>query len=94
MHRDSWFAQVESLVDLEDVRWIFVSHDDSDHVGNLHELLDRCPNATLVANFFMHERMAVEPQPLGGRVSGRGHQPVSRPRAGAGTSSGVALVDG
>jgi flavorubredoxin len=64
MHRDSWFAQVESLVDLEDVRWIFVSHDDSDHVGNLHELLDRCPNATLVANFFMHERMAVEPQPL------------------------------
>ncbi|HVY09094.1 MAG TPA: MBL fold metallo-hydrolase [Mycobacteriales bacterium] len=64
LHRDSWFAQVESLVDLDDVRWIFISHDDSDHVGNLHELLDRCPHATLVANFFMNERMAVEPRPL------------------------------
>lgn len=64
IHRDSWFAQVFSLVDPEDVRWVFVSHDDTDHVGNLHELLDACPNATLVANFFMTERMAVEPRPL------------------------------
>jgi flavorubredoxin len=64
IHRDSWFAQVESLVDLDDVRWVFISHDDTDHVGNLHELLDRCPNATLIANFFMNERMAVETQPL------------------------------
>jgi flavorubredoxin len=64
LHRDSWFAQVESLVDLEDVRWVFISHDDGDHVGNLPELLDRCPNATVIANFFMHERRAVEPHPL------------------------------
>jgi flavorubredoxin len=64
IHRDSWFAQVFSLVDPEDVRWVFISHDDTDHVGNLHELLDTCPNATLVANFFMTERMAVEHHPL------------------------------
>jgi flavorubredoxin len=64
-HRTTWFEQVTSLVDPEDVRWIFISHDDGDHTGNLHQLLDLCPNATLLANFFMTERQAVEhPLPL------------------------------
>ncbi len=34
-NRDAWFANVSNLVDLEDVRWIFLSHDDRDHSGNL-----------------------------------------------------------
>jgi flavorubredoxin len=65
VHRDTWFEQVLSLVEPEDVRWIFISHDDSDHTGNLHELLHLCPNATLIANFFMTERQSVDrPLPL------------------------------
>lgn len=69
IHRDQWFEKLLSLVDPSDVRWIFVSHDDSDHVGNLYELLEICPNATLVGNFFMTERMSAD-RPL----------PVSRMR--------------
>ena len=65
VHREHWFDQVFSLVEPEDVRWVFLSHDDGDHMGNLHELLQRCPNATLVANFFINERQALErPLPL------------------------------
>ena len=64
LHREQWFRQVLSLVEPEDVRWVFLSHDDGDHVGNLHELLQMCPNATVVANFFMTERMSVEQHPL------------------------------
>jgi flavorubredoxin len=64
LHRDTWFEQVFSLVEPEDVRWVFISHDDGDHIGNLHELLAACPNATLIANFFMTERMSVEHHPL------------------------------
>jgi flavorubredoxin len=64
LHRRSWFEQVLSLVDPEDVRWVFLSHDDGDHVGNLYELMQMCPNATLVANFFATERMSVEAHPL------------------------------
>ena len=60
VHRDHWFEQVFSLVEPEDVRWVFLSHDDGDHIGNLHELMGRCPNATLVANFFITERVALE----------------------------------
>jgi flavorubredoxin len=49
--RDRWASQVFSVVEPEDVRWIFVSHTDHDHIGNLDLVLERCPHATLVANF-------------------------------------------
>jgi flavorubredoxin len=60
VHRDHWFEQLFSLVEPEDIRWVFLSHDDGDHMGNLHELLDLCPSATLVANFFIHKRQTLE----------------------------------
>jgi flavorubredoxin len=49
--RDLWAPQVFSVVEPEDVRWIFLSHTDHDHVGNLDLVLERCPNATLVGSF-------------------------------------------
>ncbi|GIH25685.1 hypothetical protein Aph01nite_39950 [Acrocarpospora phusangensis] len=50
MHRDAWREDVFSVVDPADVRWIFISHDDPDHIGNLPLALDLCPNATLVTS--------------------------------------------
>jgi flavorubredoxin len=49
-NRAAWFEDVFSLVAPEAVRWIFVSHNDSDHAGNLVEALDRCPNAMVVTS--------------------------------------------
>lgn len=60
LFRDQWFDSVTSLVDPDDIRWIFVSHDDGDHVGNLAELLAMAPNAKVVANFFTNERMRAD----------------------------------
>jgi len=60
IHRRLWLDQVFNLVDPDDVRWIFLSHDDGDHTGALHDVLDLCRNATLVANFFTTERLALE----------------------------------
>lgn len=48
--RESWFEDIFSLVSPGDVRWIFVTHNDSDHSGNLLEALDRCPNARVVTS--------------------------------------------
>ncbi|GAA0430554.1 hypothetical protein Acor_46270 [Acrocarpospora corrugata] len=48
IHRDAWREDVFSVVSPEDVRWIFLSHEDPDHIGNLTTALDLCPNATLV----------------------------------------------
>jgi flavorubredoxin len=58
--RDLWLENVASLVDFEDIRWIFLSHDDRDHAGNLLALLDACPNATLLTTWFSIGRMAEE----------------------------------
>ncbi len=65
IYRDRWLDMVFSLVDPEDVRWLFLSHDDGDHTGGLHAVLERCPKATLVTNFFSVERLSLEaPLPL------------------------------
>jgi flavorubredoxin len=63
--RDGWLEQVWSVVEPEDVRWIVLSHDDHDHVGNLDAVLEACPRATLVASFGITHRLAGDvPLPL------------------------------
>lgn len=57
-NRKDWMNDVFSLVDPTDVRWVFLSHDDPDHWGNLRETLEMCPNAVLVTNWFSVERLA------------------------------------
>ena len=64
VHEELWREKVFSLVEPGDVRWIFLSHDDGDHTGGLLDALARCPNATLVTNFFSVERLALEKPPL------------------------------
>jgi flavorubredoxin len=60
MHHDLWLEKTFSVVEPEDVRWVFLSHDDGDHTGALLDVLELCPNATLVVNFFIVERLALE----------------------------------
>lgn len=60
MDRIDWLAKVANLVDLAEVRWIFLSHDDRDHAGNLMQALEACPNATLLTTWFSVGRMFEE----------------------------------
>lgn len=55
-NREQWLEDVFSLVEPSDVRWVFVSHDDVDHTGNLEQVMDACTNARLVCNWAMVER--------------------------------------
>jgi flavorubredoxin len=55
-NREQWLKDAFSLVEPEDVRWVFLSHDDVDHSGNLEEVMSACPNAQLVCNWAMVER--------------------------------------
>jgi flavorubredoxin len=64
VHRERWLDAVCSVVEPEDVRWIFLSHDDGDHTGGLLDMLEMAPNATLVTTFFSVERLALEKPPL------------------------------
>jgi flavorubredoxin len=55
-NRRQWLEDVFSIVEPADVRWVFLSHDDVDHTGNLEQVMNACPNATMVVNWPMHER--------------------------------------
>jgi flavorubredoxin len=66
-----WLDTVTSIVDPGDVRWVFLSHDDGDHIGNLAEILALAPNATVVTNFFSNERVRIDhpgTMPIGRQV--------------------------
>ena len=56
--RDAWTENAFSVVAPEDVRWIVISHDDHDHLGNLDVVLEQCPQATLVASYPIVARLA------------------------------------
>lgn len=63
--REGWLANLWSVVEPADVRWIFLSHDDHDHIGNLEPVLELCPQATLVANWSITSRLGGDvPLPL------------------------------
>ena len=55
-NREQFLEEVFTLVDPEAVRWIYLSHDDVDHAGNLDEVMTACPNAKLVCTWAMVER--------------------------------------
>jgi flavorubredoxin len=57
-NRKQWLDDVFTLVDPDDVRWVFLSHDDIDHTGNLGEVMAACRNATLVSSWAIMERNA------------------------------------
>jgi flavorubredoxin len=41
---------LESVIDPQDLRWIWLTHDDADHTGNIEKVLESAPNARLAAN--------------------------------------------
>jgi flavorubredoxin len=57
-NREQWLDDVFAIVDPNDVRWVFLSHDDIDHTGNLTEVMTACPYATLVSSWAITERNA------------------------------------
>ena len=57
LSRDQWLDAAFSIVEPDDVRWVFLSHDDHDHSGNLATVLDLCRHATLVTTQFTVERV-------------------------------------
>lgn len=61
-NRDRFLEDLFGIVEPEDVRWVFLSHDDVDHYGNVDAVMDACPNAILLTNWFTTERLHGELQ--------------------------------
>ncbi|HUZ20544.1 MAG TPA: MBL fold metallo-hydrolase [Acidimicrobiales bacterium] len=55
-NRRAWLEDTFSIVEPGDVRWVFLSHEDPDHAGNVAEVMEACTNATLVCSWALTER--------------------------------------
>jgi flavorubredoxin len=48
---DDFVAALESVIDPEDLKWIWLTHPDQDHIGSLQRLMDRLPEVRLITTF-------------------------------------------
>jgi glyoxylase-like metal-dependent hydrolase (beta-lactamase superfamily II) len=55
---------LRELIDPSELRWIFVTHADRDHVGALARLLIEAPNATVVTSLVTFGLMSVGSEPI------------------------------
>lgn len=56
---DAFLDALEAEIDLTDLRWIWLSHTDADHIGNLPRILARAPRARVVTNFLGMGKMGL-----------------------------------
>jgi flavorubredoxin len=65
VHRETFLDEVWRIVEPEDVRWLFLSHEDRDHSGAIMQVMEMCPKAKLVTNFLglgkLHEEFDFDP---------------------------------
>lgn len=49
--RDGFLGAIEASIALEDLRWIWLTHNDPDHLGCLDEVMARAPKARVVTTY-------------------------------------------
>jgi glyoxylase-like metal-dependent hydrolase (beta-lactamase superfamily II) len=55
---DQFMDAVSSIIDLRSLKWVWLTHDDADHTGNIQRIMEAAPNATLVTHAFSALRMS------------------------------------
>jgi glyoxylase-like metal-dependent hydrolase (beta-lactamase superfamily II) len=55
---DEYLQAVDALVGLDRLRWIWLTHDDADHIGGIRQVLEAAPQATLVTHAMNAMRMS------------------------------------
>lgn len=54
---EDFIAAVSSVVDPQELKWVWLTHDDADHTGSIQRIMELAPNATLVTHAFSALRM-------------------------------------
>lgn len=59
MLADDFVGALQDHIDPEDLRWIWLSHTDADHIGNLDRILEVAPKAQVLTNFLGAGKMGM-----------------------------------
>lgn len=55
---EEFMKALESIIDPHDLKWVWLTHDDADHTGNIQKVLEAAPGARLAANSLAALRMS------------------------------------
>jgi glyoxylase-like metal-dependent hydrolase (beta-lactamase superfamily II) len=55
---DDFIAAVRSIIDPQELKWVWLTHDDADHTGSIQRIMELAPNAKLVTHGLSALRMA------------------------------------
>jgi flavorubredoxin len=55
---EEFMKALELIIDPQDLRWVWLTHDDADHTGNIQKVLEAAPSARLAANSLAVLRMS------------------------------------
>jgi flavorubredoxin len=62
---EEFMKALESVIDPRDLKWVWLTHDDADHTGNLQKILQTAPNTRLAAYSLAVLRMSTSwPVPM------------------------------
>jgi len=62
--RDGFLRALRALIDPAELRWIWLTHADADHVGNLAAVLAEAPRARVVTNYLGVGKLGLQLLPL------------------------------
>jgi len=62
--KDSFMRNLRSRIALEDLRWLWLTHLDEDHIGNLREVLVDAPKLRVVTTFIGMGKMLLHQLPV------------------------------
>lgn len=54
---EDFLTAVSSFLPLEQLKWVWLTHDDADHTGSIQQVMELAPNATLVTHAMSALRM-------------------------------------
>ena len=64
MMGEAFRDQLYNLIDPAEIRWIWITHTDADHLGNLKDILESAPNARIVTSYMGMGKMGLLGVPL------------------------------
>lgn len=62
--REGFLSQLKTVMDPKDLQWIWITHADPDHLGNLEAVLEEAPQAKIVTTYVGMGKMGMHDLPV------------------------------
>lgn len=56
---DEFMNNLSSVIDLDDLRWLWLTHNDHDHIGSLHRILEAAPRIKVITTYLGLGKMSL-----------------------------------